>query len=106
MGRAVAAPAVVEDAVTDLSNLPLILTLPEIARIYRLSESTIRRALQKGIFRPRPWDHYPYRWTREAVADDLKRRREGHTPRPHGFASKRRRQAKATLEARPKRTAG
>jgi len=88
-------------AVTSLEALPLILTLKEIAEVYRISPSTIRRGLQNGTFRPRPWDHYPYRWTREDVAADLKRRREEHTRRAHGFAAKRPpRPAKATLAPR------
>lgn len=92
-------------AVTSLEALPLILTIEEIARLYRISPSTIRRGLQNGTFRPRPWDHYPYRWIREDVAADLKRRREEHTRRAHGFAAKGR-PAKATLEQRrTKRTA-
>jgi len=88
-------------AVTSLEALPLILTLKEIADVYRISPSTIRRGLQNGTFRPRPWDHYPYRWTREDVAADLKRRREEHTRRAHGFAAPRNgRPAKATLAPR------
>jgi hypothetical protein len=88
-------------AATSLEALPLILTLKEIAAVYRLSPSTIRRGLQNGTFRPRPWDHYPYRWTREDVAADLKRRREEHTRRAHGFAATRaKRAAKAPLTPR------
>jgi len=73
--------------VTSLEALPLILTLTEIAGVYRLSVSTIRRGLQNGTFRPRPWDHYPYRWHRDDVAADLKRRRDEPTRRAHGFAA-------------------
>lgn len=95
-------------AITDLAALPLILTLNEIAGIYRISPSTIRRALQRGTFRPQPWDHYPYRWKRDDVAADLKRRREEHPHKPHGFATTRARKtpAKATLHNRSTRTAG
>lgn len=93
--------------ITDLSHLPLIITLAEIAKIYRLSPSTIRRGLQNGTFSPRPWDRYPYRWKRDDVAADLNRRRAEHQPRPHGFASTKRRQAKATITSpRSKRHAG
>ena len=93
-------------AITDLSRLPFLLTLKEIAQIYRLSIPTIRRGLQKGTFRPRPWDRYPYRWTREDVVADLNRRRDEQPPRPHGFATTRRRAAKAPLAApQPRRSA-
>jgi hypothetical protein len=75
--------------VTSLKALPSLLTLTEIANLYRVSVGTIRRGLQNGTFRPQPWGHYPYRWTRQEVAADLKRRRK-HTRRAHGFAAKRR----------------
>jgi hypothetical protein len=83
--------------VSDLATLPVILTLKEIAAIYRISQSTIRRGLQNGTFRPRPWDRYPYRWNRDDVTADLKRRRDEQTTRKHGFAS-RVRPAKASLD--------
>lgn len=91
--------------VTDMDSLPVILTLKEMAGIYRISQSTIRRGLQNGTFRPRPWDRYPYRWNRDDVAADLKRRRDEQTMRKHGFASKMR-PAKAPLpQPRPARAA-
>jgi hypothetical protein len=91
-------------AVTDLSSLPVILTLKEIAQIYRVSEFTIRRGLQNGTFSPRPWDRYPYRWRRDDVALDLKRRRDEQPHKAHGFAATRtRRPAKATLDKSPTR---
>lgn len=90
-------------AVTNLEQLPLVLTLVEIAAIYRVSMSTIRRGLQNGTFRPRPFDRYPYRWTREAVAADLKRPREDQPRRPHGFAARVRPSAKMKLPAAPTR---
>jgi len=57
--------------VTNLDQLPLTLTLTEIAAVYRVSVSTIRRKLQNGTFRPRPFERYPYRWKRDDVAADL-----------------------------------
>lgn len=85
--------------VSDLDALPVILTLNELAPIYRLSQSTIRRQVQQGTFAPRPWDKYPYRWRREDVLADLKRPRAEKPRRPHGFAATlpRLRAAKATL---------
>jgi len=85
-------------AVTDLAAFPVILTLNEIAAIYRISVSTIRRGLQKGTFSPRPWDRYPYRWRRDDIVADLKRPRPEQPHKPHGFATTRRRPAKAKLE--------
>jgi hypothetical protein len=89
--------------VSDLDALPVVLTLQELAPIYRLSQSTIRRQVQQGTFSPRPWDKYPYRWRREDVLADLKRPRTPKPRRPHGFASTlpRPRAAKATLPALP-----
>lgn len=86
-------------AISDLSALPLVLTINEIAAIYRISLSTIRKGVQAGTFLPRPWDRYPYRWRREDVQADLLKKRDEKPRRPHGFASPRRpaRAAKATL---------
>lgn len=93
--------------VSDLTALPAVLTLDELAPIYRLSPSTIRRQVQQGTFAPRPWDKYPYRWRREDVLADLKRPRAEKPRRPHGFAAIRTRATKASLDSlRPqKRTA-
>lgn len=76
--------------VTDLEHLPLILTLGEVASVYRLSPLTIRRGLQNNTFTPIPFDKYPYRWLREDVAKDLQRRRTKLPVRKHGFAARRR----------------
>ena len=92
-------------AVTDFSSLPMILTINEIAAIYRISLSTIRRGLQNGTFSPRPWDRYPYRWRRDDVVADVKRARAERPHKPHGFATTRRRPAKASLESQKTRTA-
>jgi hypothetical protein len=88
---------------SDLDALPVILTLDELAPIYRLSASTIRGQVQKGTFAPRPWDKYPYRWRREDVLADLKRVRPTQPRRPHGFAStlSKPRAAKAALAPLP-----
>jgi hypothetical protein len=75
---------------------PLV-TLTEIAAIYRISVSTIRRGLQNGTFSPRPWKTYPYRWRRPDIAADLQRPYVEQPRRPHGFAATRaRRQTKPT----------
>ena len=73
--------------VTDISSLPVILTLPEIAAVYRLSPLTIRRGLQENTFKPLPFDKYPYRWLRDDVIRDLQTRRTKLKTRRHGFAA-------------------
>ena len=80
-----AAPAKV--SVTDLGSLPVILTLKEIAAVYRVSPLTIRRGLQANTFRPLPFDKYPYRWLRDDVLRDLATRRTKLKTRRHGFAA-------------------
>jgi len=75
-------------AMYDASSLPIVLTIPEMAVLYRISIATIRRQLQNGTFAPRPWEKYPYRWRREDVIADLGRLRPEQRRRAHGFASK------------------
>lgn len=84
--------------VSDLSALPLILTIREIAAVYRVSLSTVRRGVQNGTFRPRPWDKYPYRWRREDIEADIIVGRGELPHRAHGFAARAtRRPAKAAI---------
>ena len=73
--------------VVDISALPVILTLPEIAAVYRVSALTIRRGLQKNEFRPLPFEKYPYRWLRDDVIRDLQTRHLKLKTRRHGFAA-------------------
>ena len=87
--------------VSDLSLLPALLTISEVAAVYRISVATIRRGLQNGTFHPRPWDKYPYRWRREDVLADLDRPRAEQPRRPHGFAAKPR-IARAALTTKPR----
>lgn len=84
--------------VVNFEALPVILTLKEIAGIYRIAPSTIRRGLQNGTFRPRPFEWYPYRWKKTDIAADLDREREERTMRNHGF-----RAVKARLRHDPPR---
>ena len=58
--------------ITDLSELPLLLTIDEMATIYRLAKSTIRRNLQLRRFQPEPYSGPPYRWLRADVERDLR----------------------------------
>jgi hypothetical protein len=62
--------------VVDLAALPVILTVREMATIYRLSEYTILKGVRAGTFL-RPWDTYPTRWHRDDVLADLELRRRG-----------------------------
>ena len=61
--------------VVDLSALPAVCTIEEIAGVYRIGVSTIRRDLQADTFRPAPFGKYPYRWRRDDVIRDLSTRR-------------------------------
>jgi len=83
----------------DVNNLPVIVTIEELSRLYRLSEWTIRRRCQLGLFSPVPWERYPYRWRREDIIADIKRAQRPERPRrAHGFAAVKKPQpAKATL---------
>jgi len=59
---------------TDLSALPLVLTVDEMAHIYRMPTATIRREVQAQMFQPAPFASHPYRWLRNAVAEDLEQK--------------------------------
>jgi hypothetical protein len=73
--------------VTDVSKLPVILTLKEMSAVYRVSPLTIRRGLQMNAFRPLPFEKYPYRWLRDDVVRDLQTRHVKLKTRRHGFAA-------------------
>ena len=79
--------------------LPPLLTIHEVAVIYRLSEKTIRRRLRKGLFRPLPWDRDPYRWSKTDIERDLASRRTEDRLREHGYTPRpaRARAVKANL---------
>ncbi len=76
--------------VTNLSTLPVLLTLTEMAALYRVSPLTIRRALSACTFRPLPFEKYPYRWRRADVLRDLEHCRPQQRTRRHGFAAMKR----------------
>lgn len=82
--------------VSNLSSLPFILTLREVAAIYRLSDRTIRRDLERNEFRPMPYDKYPYRWRRDDVIRDLNGPSRKMRRRAHGFATTKRQTHDAT----------
>ena len=84
------------EPVSDISQLPIILTLKEISAVYRISPLTIRRGLQDNSFRPLPFEKYPYRWLRDDVVHDLKTRRPKLKSRRHGFAATKAKRQAAT----------
>jgi len=93
MGQAAAAAS----PITDLSALPIVLTLREMAALYRVSQLTIRRNLAVNKFRPLPFKKYPYRWHRDDVLRELESRDSKLPMRRHGFAAKKRARLEAEL---------
>lgn len=65
-------------------GLQPLLTIHDLAVIYRVSVPTIRRGLQTGTWRPVPWDKYPYRWRKDDVDRDLAANRPELRMRNHG----------------------
>lgn len=86
-------PTPAKAVIVDLKQLPVILTLSEIAAVYRVSPLTIRRGLQTNAFRPLPFEKYPYRWLRDDVVRDLQTRHVKLKSRRHGFAATKAKQA-------------
>jgi hypothetical protein len=84
--------------ITNLANLPVILTLDEMAALYRVSPLTIRRGLAMNTFRPLPFKKYPYRWQRADVLRELERPQPKLPTRRHGFAAVKARMAKASIK--------
>ena len=72
---------------TNIQGLEPLLSINDVALIYRVSAHTIRRELQRGSFHPEPWDKYPYRWKRSDVEADLETGR-ALRKRPHGRYAK------------------
>jgi len=94
---------VVEDdpARPDVHGVDVLLTIDEVAAIYRLSPTTVRTRLQRGTFRPLPWDKYPYRWTKADIENDLRMRRVEQRYSGHGYAATK--PARVTRPTRPRR---
>jgi hypothetical protein len=91
-------------ATRTVAAIPVLLTLRDMAAIYRVSVGTIRRGLQAGTFRPIPWDKYPYRWNPSDVERDLETRRDLRM-RDHGRFNKHRLRS-AKVESPSKRGNG
>jgi hypothetical protein len=101
MSRRDLPPAVVVEEADrpDVRGVDVLLTIDEVAAIYRLSTTTVRTRLQRGTFRPLPWDKYPYRWTKSDIENDLRMRRAEQRFSGHGYAAK----PKPLRAARPTR---
>jgi len=85
-------------AVTDLALIPVLLTIREVAAVYRVSVSTIRRGLKDRTFTPRPWTtRSHFLWRRDDVIADINRPRR---PTPDDDGGGKREPAKATLAPR------
>ena len=85
--EAVLREALVEVQVAPAPAIEPLLTLDEVAAIHRLSPSTIRSYLQKGLFHPQPVRKYPYRWLKSEVERDLATHLDARYAK-HGFAAK------------------
>lgn len=58
---------------TPIGDLPAVLLIDDIARLYRQHAETVRKKCRQGTFRPLPFEHRPWRWRRVDVLDDLER---------------------------------
>jgi hypothetical protein len=77
---------------TDLSQLPLVLLLPDVARLFRRSRGTVYRDLQNGTFRPAPSYRHPYRWLKPVIVQHFERQAAAlHVTPPPVRAPRRRR---------------
>lgn len=94
------------DPSTQVRGVDVLLTLDEVAAIYRLSSSTIRSYLQRGLFRPAPVRRYPYRWRKSDVERDLATHVHDERHAKHGFAAKKVRPAKAVLPSKRRAVRG
>jgi len=73
--------------VKNFNDLPVTLTIDDLAAIYRLSTKTIRRQLYAGTFCPLPFRKFPYLWRRDDVIREYNApTRKLATRKPQGFA--------------------
>lgn len=63
--------------ITNLDELPVVLTVHEMAPLLRRGLGTIQRDCAAGTFRPKPDLKSPYRWYRDRVLDYIQ-----HPPAP------------------------
>jgi hypothetical protein len=94
------------DAATPIAQVrgvDVLLTLNDVATIYRQSPSTIRGKLQKGLFRPPPVRKYPYRWRKADIERDLATQVHDDRSAKHGFAAKKKLARANPLPRSPRR---
>jgi hypothetical protein len=89
-----------DEPLAQVRGVDVLLTLDDVAAIFRQSPSTIRGYLQKGLFSPLPVLKYPYRWRKADVEHALKTRAHDTRHANHGFAAKKGRPAKAVLRSK------
>jgi predicted DNA-binding transcriptional regulator AlpA len=65
----------------DLDDAPIMLTLEEVAAIYRMGMSTIRKRMALRTFTPAPYSLRPLRWRKVDVEADLIRLHRGRPRR-------------------------
>lgn len=82
---------------SDVRGVEMLLTLEEVAQIYRRSPATIKTYLQRGIFSPLPCRKYPYRWKKSDIERDLENAEPDRRYAAHGFATTKKRPAQARL---------
>jgi hypothetical protein len=78
-------------AIADLDDAPLILTLAEVAAIYRMGVSTIQKQCARGTFHPEPYARNPSRWRKADILRDLAPPRRGRPPLADKAARRRKR---------------
>lgn len=86
-----------------LADADDVLLIGEIASLYHVGESTIRKQLAARTFIPKPFDMFPFRWLKVDVQADLDARRtvaaaDGATA-PRRRLRRRRRRAPASPDA-------
>lgn len=60
--------------ITNRSTWPEVLTVQDVAAIWRLSVYTVNRMVCKGLFVPAPNEGHPRRWRKDDVVRWLERR--------------------------------
>lgn len=50
-----------------MNEMPLVLTLPEVAEIMRLTPQAIYDRMRRGTFLPLPFAERPHRWHRDEI---------------------------------------
>lgn len=78
------------------TDMPLILTIEEVAALYRTAASTIRRLVRANEFEPPPFAVSPYRWRRADIERDIEQRDSRALVREHVKKTRRRRRRQSS----------